>query len=331
MKSLCIRFNFAATGLIAAVVVGTASAADVPAVEWKVSDGGNGHWYQGISMPPNTWKVAQQKAIGLGGHLVTPTSALEQAFIETHILNNNRLYTSWYQGPYMGAFNNGDANGWQWVDGSPWNYTNWYPGNPNETPPTVVVYWDTRQWQDQNDTSSLYFSIGYVCEWDADCNGDGSVDYGQIQSGELADTNNNGILDVCELVITSVQPVSGASTGGTAVRINGNNFSISPTVTFGGVSGTDIVRVSPSLITAVTPSGTPGMTMVAVNSASSESFYYRPSCDGDLDNNGTIDSADLSLVLLGFGDCSSSVTTQQPQEPMIFPMPEVAKPVAVKK
>ena len=51
----------------------------------------------------------------------------------------------------------------------------------------------------------------------------------------------------------------------------------------------------------------------------------------DLDDNGIIDSADLSLLLLNFGDCSSSLTTKQSQEPMIFAMPEAAKPIAVKK
>ena len=128
--------------------------------------------------------------------------------------------------------------------------------------------------------------------------------------------------------ISGVLPVSGPSTGGTAIRINGTSetkFPNSPVVTIGGVAATDVMWVSPTLITAVTPAGTPGMAVVSVNGASAESFYYRPSCDGDLDNNGTIDSSDLSLVLLNFGDCSSSLTTQQPQEPMIFPMPEAAK------
>ena len=169
-------------------------------------------------------------------------------------------------------------------------------------------------------------SVSPTC---TDCNGDGITDYGQILLGDLSDSNNNGVPDVCEQVITSVLPVSGASTGGTAVRINGNNFPSSPTVTFGGVSATDIVRVSPSLITAVTPAGTPGMTVVTVNSASSESFYYRPSCDGDLDNNGTIDSSDLGLLLINMGDCSSSLTTPQEQEPLIFQTTEPAK--ALKK
>jgi len=157
-----------------------------------------------------------------------------------------------------------------------------------------------------------------IIEWSTDCNDDGVVDYGQIKSGELLDTNHNNIPDVCEPFVTYVQPISGASTGGTAVRINGNNFPISPTVTFGGVAATDIVRVTPSLITAVTPSGTPGMTIVAVNNASSEAFYYRPSCGSDLDNNGVVDSADLGIVLGDFGNCYESLATPQEQEPMIF-------------
>ena len=134
---------------------------------------------------------------------------------------------------------------------------------------------------------------------------------------------------ISTVTISGVVPVSGASTGGTAVRINGNNFPSSPTVTFGGVSATDIVVLSPTVISAVTPSGTPGMAVVSVNGVSAEAFYYRPSCDGDLDNNGTIDSSDLGLMLVNYGNCYESAVAA-PQEPMIFPI-EAAKPVAVKK
>jgi hypothetical protein len=37
-----------------------------------------------------------------------------------------------------------------------------------------------------------------ILEWDADCNGDGIVDYGQVLSGELVDANGNGVPDCCE-------------------------------------------------------------------------------------------------------------------------------------
>jgi|GEM_PF-1359318 len=134
--------------------------------------------------------------------------------------------------------------------------------------------------------------------------------------------------------ISGVLPVSGPSTGGTAIRINGTsgtNFPISPVVTIGGVAATDIVRVTPSLITAVTPAGIPGMAVVTVNSASSESFYYRPSCDGDLDNNGTIDSSDLGLMLVNYGNCYESLATPQQQEPFILQSVETPSPLLLNK
>jgi hypothetical protein len=35
-------------------------------------------------------------------------------------------------------------------------------------------------------------------EWDADCNSDGIVDFGQIRDGSLDDSNGNNIPDCCE-------------------------------------------------------------------------------------------------------------------------------------
>ena len=170
--------------------------------------------------------------------------------------------------------------------------------------------------------------VGDTCEMQLDCNHNGIADVCEILSGGVTDQNLNGIPDTCEVSsVSRVLPISGPSTGGTAVRIIGTNFfsALPVSVTFGGAPATNVVVVSLTEITAVTPAGSPGDTVVTVNGASVEAFYYRPSCDGDLDNNGTIDSSDLSIVLLNFGDCSSSLTTPQPQEPMIFPMPEVAK------
>jgi formylglycine-generating enzyme required for sulfatase activity len=172
--------------------------------------------------------------------------------------------------------------------------------------------------------------VGDACE--LDCNGNGLADVCEIISGAVTDQNLNGIPDTCEVAtVTRVQPISGPSTGGTAVRITGTNFfsALPVSVTFGGAPATDVVVVSLTEITAVTPSGSPGDTFVAVNGAGAEEFYYRPSCDGDLDNNGTIDSSDLGLMLVNYGNCYESAATT-PQEPMIFPI-EAAKPVAVKK
>ena len=167
-----------------------------------------------------------------------------------------------------------------------------------------------------------------------DCNHNGIADVCEILSGAVTDQNLNGVPDTCEVAtVTRVQPISGPSTGGTAVRITGTNFfgALPVSVTFSGAPATDVVVVSLTEITAVTPSGSPGDAFVAVNGAGAEEFYYRPSCDGDLDNNGTIDSSDLGLLLINMGDCSSSLTTAQEQEPLIFQITETPTPVLNKK
>ena len=129
--------------------------------------------------------------------------------------------------------------------------------------------------------------------------------------------------------ITGVLPISGPSSGDTNITITGTNFEAPARVTIGGAPATNVVLVSDSQITATTPAGFPGPAVVTVNLGSSTAFYYRPSCGSDLDNNGVVDSADLGIVLLDFGNCYESAAAA-PQEPMIFPI-EAAKPLAVKK
>jgi len=338
---------FRVLGLVASLVGGgVALAADVPAIEWKVSDGGNGHWYE-LELQPMNWSAARSFAQSVGGDLASLETSTELNWVRATISgqpwpNDGGCHLGGFQAP--GSAN--PSEGWHWLTGAsiPSTLLN-CDDNPcsqgccgeNGEQDFLHSYPNWTNFGDVNDVAfsvscpaSFTFYVSLI-EYFADCNGDGSVDYGQIQSGELADTNHNNIPDVCELVITSVQPISGASIGGTAVKINGNNFPSSPTVTFGGVSATDIVRVTPSLITAVTPSGTPGMTVVAVNSASSEAFYYRPSCDGDLDNNGTIDSSDLGLMLVNYGNCYESLATPQQQEPFILQSFETPSPLLLNK
>jgi hypothetical protein len=171
-------------------------------VQWRSQDGGNGHWYSGVDLGhPVFWVEARDMASASGGHLATPSTEGEDHFLVTTFLATVRLYRPDYsccQGPYIGAFNEGA--GWKWVDGTPWTYANWWPGNPNEIPFTVAVYWSRPEckWQDQNDVYPQYKATAYIAEWSADCNNDGVVDKGQILAGQLADLNGNGIPDVCE-------------------------------------------------------------------------------------------------------------------------------------
>jgi hypothetical protein len=164
-------------------------------------------------------------------------------------------------------------------------------------------------------------------EWDTDCNADGIVDYGQILRGELADDNYNSIPDVCETSITGVLPPSVPSQGGVTITINGRNFPDNPTVLVGGTPATNVVRVSATRLTATTPAGLPGMTSISVNGFTlPDAFYYRPECGSDLDQDGEVSAADISIVLLDFGPCyqapvAAPTTGPLPPAPFDSPAP----------
>ena len=64
--------------------------------------------------------------------------------------------------------------------------------------------------------------------------------------------------------ITSVNPTSGPTSGGTAVTITGTEFESGATVTFGGVAGT-VTALSATEISVVTPSAAPGPVDVRVS------------------------------------------------------------------
>jgi formylglycine-generating enzyme required for sulfatase activity len=67
--------------------------------------------------------------------------------------------------------------------------------------------------------------------------------------------------------VSSVSPTSGSTLGGTAITITGTAFTGASSVTVGGVAAMSVVVVSPTSITAVTPSGTAGARNVAVTTA----------------------------------------------------------------
>lgn len=64
--------------------------------------------------------------------------------------------------------------------------------------------------------------------------------------------------------ISSVSPSSGPTEGGTDVTIKGSNFASDATVTFGGTAATNVLVVSSTEITAMTPAGNAGNVPVAV-------------------------------------------------------------------
>jgi hypothetical protein len=99
-------------------------------VQWE----GNGHWYECVagSYP---WLEARAAAdamswLDLPGHLATLTTAEENAFVdETFGACQSDLWLGGYQDPQYDPIP--DAN-WHWVTGEPWDYTDWFPGEPND-------------------------------------------------------------------------------------------------------------------------------------------------------------------------------------------------------
>ena len=189
--------------------------------QWRVEDGGNGHWYQLRITGPMTWSNARALAGSIGGHLATPTSGNENQFI-VPLANHPEAWVADCcgntGGPWLGGYQPLDADPsapWKWVTGEPWSWTGWAAGEPNNGidrgklvtgllgyPPLGDNY---RGWCDAfgngsspNQPGSYPLNVSCIIEWSADCNDDGIVDYGQILGGQLADSNANGIPDTCE-------------------------------------------------------------------------------------------------------------------------------------
>ena len=94
-----------------------------------------GHWYEAVNVPEGiTWDTAYTNAINRGGYLCTVTNDGENTFVASLVdssyysgvsVNNDIL------GPWLGGFRHANSGTWQWVTGEPFNYFNWYPGQPD--------------------------------------------------------------------------------------------------------------------------------------------------------------------------------------------------------
>ena len=76
----------------------------LPPIQWRIEDGGNGHWYQAIAEPNLLWEDAQELAISMGGYLATPTSPEENQFIYEMIEPMDSMWNSGqWNGPWLGG------------------------------------------------------------------------------------------------------------------------------------------------------------------------------------------------------------------------------------
>jgi formylglycine-generating enzyme required for sulfatase activity len=207
-------------------VLGAAAAAAVSmsalagdAVQWRVTDGGNGHWYRLVFAEGTYgWLAAERQAESIGGHLGTIGSNEENAFVAL-IASDSSAWRGVgdFYGPWLGGFQDPSSSnysepdgGWRWVTGEAWGFTAWCPGLPNNAGSQDYLHFYSPTvgqvgalWDDVEE-NLIYPPIdgplvmSSIVEWSADCNSDGVVDYGQILNGYLVDANTNGVPDSCE-------------------------------------------------------------------------------------------------------------------------------------
>jgi hypothetical protein len=162
-------------------------------VQWRVEDGGNGHWYA-TSSSVGTWDAMRTLSIALGGDL-----ASLQSMAENQAANRSRRAQDALTGggPWIGGRKLLNQ-AWSWSDGSTWDFMNWALGEPCCGDAGLYIHlYPGGEWNDHNQAQ---YPCRALIEWSADCNNDGTVDYGQILRGELPDINHNGAPDTCECI-----------------------------------------------------------------------------------------------------------------------------------
>jgi hypothetical protein len=138
---------------------------------------GNGHSYQLVPVPSGvSWTTARAAAEAAGGHLATIGSAEESDFVIALATAQGRTYfTSRDVGPWLGGYQPNPtaalepAGGWAWVDGTPWSFTMWHAGQPDDdgNESYLDVFWrdGVLGWNDSADAPSPQV-MAYIVEFD---------------------------------------------------------------------------------------------------------------------------------------------------------------------
>ncbi|MFM7134616.1 MAG: lectin-like protein, partial [Planctomycetota bacterium] len=146
----------------------------------------------------------------LGGHLATLTSQAENDFVMPLCQPGEGL-SSWLGGQRAG-------DGWNWVTGEKWAFTNWSPGEPNNTygAEYYLISWiDGVTWNDGG-----AYSGTFIVEWSVsaiDCDGNDICDLDEIAKSPGLDLNEDGVIDGCQCIADVV--VDGEVNGVDLARI----------------------------------------------------------------------------------------------------------------
>lgn len=143
-------------------------------IQWEVSQGGNGHFYEAVAVPqPLTWWQADTDAQQAGGYLATITSEAENEFVFS-LIDDPAYWNPSYnlRGPWIGGFqppgSPEPAGGWSWVTGEPFTYSNWDDNQPNNSNDEDHIHYGNRPVRTTawNDVRGDFMEIkAYVVEY----------------------------------------------------------------------------------------------------------------------------------------------------------------------
>ncbi|MEY4826832.1 MAG: hypothetical protein RLZZ288_383, partial [Planctomycetota bacterium] len=206
------------------------------AVQWRVADGGNDHWYAVIVKQKQCWTAMRDDAAALGGYLASITSPDENSWIfnTLNIPGTSDYWASSFDGPVFGAYRASESEPWTWLSGEPWGWSNWAYGSGSG--PHGVQMMRSGGWDDlgANCGNMAQGSVAMIVEWSSagssDCNANGIPDSCEIANGSAADCNRNGIPDACDIAGGMAdcngngQLDSCELANGTAIDQNGNGI-----------------------------------------------------------------------------------------------------------
>lgn len=131
-----------------------------------VSADGSKHVYQ-LFKGVRTWVEAKIFCEVLGGHLATISDANENAFIHDFMIAKG------HKEAYFGLSDETRTGNWEWVTGEPFNYSNWYKGEPSRSArERYGMFFTTMQaprtWNDSHFYEHAKVDPGctFICEWE---------------------------------------------------------------------------------------------------------------------------------------------------------------------
>lgn len=148
-----------------------------------------GHTYALYSATVD-WNYAKAYAEDTGGHLLTITSAAEQAVIE------NWLSAYDYDSIWLGAADEEEEGEWKWVTDEPFEYSNWSAGEPNNAGGDEdYAEFSGGQWNDI--PASKYTVYAFIVENDPSCFSGDTVNH----------TWNEGVVTLAPTCLTAGEVV----------------------------------------------------------------------------------------------------------------------------